>query len=192
LARRENTARLAGDAAPDAGPLAEIERLQRELARAGRKIADLEARADIDPLTDIRNRRGFERELKRSLAHIARYGGAAALAYLDLDGFKAVNDRQGHAAGDGLLKRVADALTAQVRASDVVGRLGGDEFAVLLWNVNDTQAQAKALQLEAVVAAAGAEASAGVAMLTRDQTPAQAIAAADAAMYARKREKKQE
>jgi len=192
LARRENTARLAGDAAPDAGPLAEIERLQHELARAGRKIADLEARADIDPLTDIRNRRGFERELKRSLAHIARYGGAAALAYLDLDGFKAVNDRQGHAAGDGLLKRVADALTAQVRASDVVGRLGGDEFAVLLWNVNDTQAQAKALQLEAVVAAAGAEASAGVAMLTRDQTPAQAIAAADAAMYARKREKKQE
>jgi diguanylate cyclase (GGDEF)-like protein len=190
VARRGNAVRVAGDAAPDAGLLAEIERLQRELARAEYKIADLEARADIDPLTDIRNRRGFERELKRSLAHIARYGGAAALAYLDLDGFKAVNDRQGHAAGDGLLKRVAGALTAQVRASDVVGRLGGDEFAVLLWNVDDARAQAKARQLEAVVAAAGVGASAGVAMLTRDQTPEQAIAAADAAMYARKKQRR--
>jgi diguanylate cyclase (GGDEF)-like protein len=167
--------------------LAEIKRLNDELRRAERKIAELEARADVDPLTDILNRRGFECALTRSLSFIARYGAAAGLVYLDLDGFKAVNDRHGHAAGDDLLKQVARVLTAQVRASDVVGRLGGDEFAVLLWNVDEARAQAKALQLEAKVAAAGAGASAGIALLSSDLTPAQAIAAADAAMYRRKK-----
>ena len=78
-----------------------------ELLRGERKIAELEARADIDPLLDIFNRRGFDRELKRSLAYIDRYGTDAALIYLDLDGFKAVNDRHGHAAGDALLRAVA-------------------------------------------------------------------------------------
>ncbi len=57
------------------------------------KIAELDARADVDPLLDILNRRGFERELKRSLAYVKRYGTEAALIYLDLDGFKAINDR---------------------------------------------------------------------------------------------------
>ena len=77
------------------------------LRRAERKIAELEARADVDPLLDILNRRGFERELKRSLAYVQRYGTEAALLFIDLDGFKAVNDRHGHAAGDALLKAVA-------------------------------------------------------------------------------------
>ena len=101
------------------------------------KIAELEARADVDPLLDILNRRGFERELARSLAYVKRYGTAAALVFIDLDGFKAVNDRHGHAAGDALLKAVARQLTGHVRASDVVARLGGDEFAVLMWNVSE-------------------------------------------------------
>jgi diguanylate cyclase (GGDEF)-like protein len=110
---------------------AEVERLERELAAARMHLAELETRADIDPLTDILNRRGFERELKRSLAHAKRYGSSAALLYLDLDGFKIVNDRHGHAAGDAVLKAVAAVLARHVRSSDVVARLGGDEFAVL-------------------------------------------------------------
>ena len=89
------------------------------LSRA-RAIAELEARADVDPLLDILNRRGFERELKRSLAYVERYGTDAALIFIDLDGFKAVNDRHGHAAGDALLKAVARELIGHVRASDVV------------------------------------------------------------------------
>ncbi len=125
-------------AAPSTGQaallLAEIERLKSDLARAQRTIAELEARADVDPLLDILNRRGFERELKRSLAYLQRYQGEAALLFIDLDGFKAVNDRHGHAAGDALLKAVARELVGHVRASDVVGRLGGDEFGALLWN----------------------------------------------------------
>ena len=121
--------------APAAVLLAEIERLKADIAQAQRTIAELEARADVDPLLDILNRRGFERELKRSLAYLQRYNGEAALLFIDLDGFKAVNDRHGHAAGDALLKAVARELVGHVRASDVVARLGGDEFGVLLWNL---------------------------------------------------------
>jgi diguanylate cyclase (GGDEF)-like protein len=189
----------AGRAATPAALLAEIARLEGELLNAEWRIAELEARADVDPLLDILNRRGFDRELKRSLAYIARYRTEAALIFLDLDGFKGVNDRHGHAAGDALLKQVAGALTGHVRASDVVGRLGGDEFAVLLWNVNAALAQAKARALEAAIAAAnvgeggariGVGASAGTVQLRADLTPAQLIDAADKAMYARKTQKR--
>ena len=163
------------------------------------KIAELEARADIDPLLDIFNRRGFERELKRSIAYVKRYGTAAVLVFIDLDGFKAVNDRHGHAAGDALLKAVARQLTGHVRASDVVARLGGDEFAVLMWNLGPPQAAAKARDLEAVieriVLAHGAAhlsvgASAGIVPLAGDATPAAIMDAADQAMYARKKERR--
>ena len=133
--------------------LAEIDRLKAEVARAERKISELEARADTDPLLDIRNRRGFMRELKRSIAYMQRYKGEAALLFVDLDGFKAVNDRHGHAAGDAVLKAVAHELVSHVRASDVVARLGGDEFCVLLWNLAASQAEAKARELERLIEA---------------------------------------
>jgi diguanylate cyclase (GGDEF)-like protein len=176
--------------------LAEIERFKHDLTVARAKIAELEARADVDPLLDILNRRGFDRELKRSLAYVQRYGTIAALIYIDLDGFKDINDRHGHAAGDALLKAVARRLSTQVRASDVVARLGGDEFAVLIWNASGDNALAKARELETAVAevrvshgdaelAVGA--SAGIAALGLLDMPAQVIEAADRAMYARKR-----
>src|SRR5262249_6351254 len=113
--------------------LAEIERLQRDLAAARQKIAELEIRADIDPLLDILNRRGFERELKRALSYVKRYGTQASLMFIDLDGFKAVNDRHGHGTGDALLKALSRQLIARVRSSDIVGRLGGDEFGIVVW-----------------------------------------------------------
>jgi diguanylate cyclase (GGDEF)-like protein len=179
-------------------PADELDRLKAELRAARAKITELEARADIDPLLDILNRRGFERELARSIAYVKRYGTDAVLIYLDLDGFKAVNDRCGHSAGDELLKAVAAALTSKVRASDVVARLGGDEFAILMWNVSETHAFAKARDLENAVAAVEIQrggiklsvgASAGVAAVSPLDTPAQAIDAADRAMYVRKRER---
>jgi diguanylate cyclase (GGDEF)-like protein len=180
------------------GPVDEVVRLKAELRAARARIIELEARADIDPLLDILNRRGFERELARSIAYVKRYGTDAVLIYIDLDGFKAVNDRCGHAAGDDLLKAVAAALAARVRASDVVARLGGDEFAVLMWNVSEAHAGSKARDLEEAVAAVTVErggvalsvgASAGIAALSPLDTPAQAIDAADRAMYVRKRER---
>jgi diguanylate cyclase (GGDEF)-like protein len=179
-------------------PADEVERLKSELRFARAKITELEARLDIDPLLDILNRRGFERELKRSLAYVKRYGTDAVLIYIDLDGFKGVNDRAGHSAGDELLKAVAAALANKIRASDVVARLGGDEFAVLLWNVSETHAFAKARDLEDAVAAVtitrsgvplSVTASAGVAAVSPLDGPAEAIDAADRAMYLRKRER---
>jgi diguanylate cyclase (GGDEF)-like protein len=179
--------------------LAENERLKRELAVARARVGELEARADIDPLLDILNRRGFERELKRALSHVKRYGTQAVLMFVDLDGFKGINDRYGHGAGDLLLKAVARELIGHVRASDIVGRIGGDEFGVLLWRLEGPQATAKARQLEAMIAQVGIShgkarievaASIGIAPLVEDASPADIIAAADQAMYARKDERR--
>jgi len=124
--------------------LGEVQRLEGELAAARVKMKELEATADIDAVTAIFNRRGFERELTRSLSYVKRYGTRAALFYIDLDGFKLVNDQHGHAAGDAVLKRVAAMLARPVRASDTVARIGGDEFGLILWNLNETNAAAKA------------------------------------------------
>ena len=179
--------------------LAENERLKRELAVARARVGELEARADIDPLLDILNRRGFERELKRALAHVKRYGTQAVLMFVDLDGFKGINDRYGHGAGDLLLKAVARELIGHVRASDIVGRIGGDEFGVLLWRLEGPQATAKARELEAMIAQVGiphgkarieVAASIGIAPLVEDASPADIIAAADQAMYVRKDERR--
>jgi diguanylate cyclase (GGDEF)-like protein len=179
--------------------LAENERLKRELAVARARVGELEARADIDPLLDILNRRGFERELKRALSHVKRYGTQAALMFVDLDGFKEINDRYGHATGDALLKAVARDLVGHVRASDVVGRIGGDEFGVLVWRVEERQAIAKARALEAVIgrvaithgrAQVEIAASIGVAPLVEDSNPADVISVADRAMYVRKDERR--
>jgi diguanylate cyclase (GGDEF)-like protein len=191
--------RLSEEFPPLASLLAENERLKRELAVVRARVSDLEARADVDPLLDVLNRRGFGRELKRALAHIKRYGTEAALMFVDLDGFKGVNDRYGHGAGDALLKAVARELVGHVRASDVVGRLGGDEFGILIWHAGEEQALAKARELESLIARVviihgkariEAAASVGMALLVADTTPEDMIGAADHAMYARKQERR--
>ena len=178
---------------------AEVDRLQAELAAARAKVAELEARADIDPLLDIFNRRGFERELKRALAYVKRYGTQAALIYLDLDGFKPVNDTHGHAAGDAVLKAVVATLGRNVRASDTVARLGGDEFAVLLWNLGESQAATKAAALEEAIAATqtpwngtalSVGASSGYAPISPGDEAPGVLARADQAMYLRKAARK--
>jgi diguanylate cyclase (GGDEF)-like protein/PAS domain S-box-containing protein len=87
-----------------------------------------------DPLTDLPNRRLFRRELARAHARVGREGGRLGVVLADLDGFKAVNDRHGHDAGDALLVEVARRLQGCVRAGDLVARLGGDEFGILLTN----------------------------------------------------------
>ena len=174
----------------------EITRLREKLIRAEWTIAELEERADVDPMLDVLNRRGFERELARALAFVKRYGTPAVLMYIDLDGFKAVNDRHGHAAGDALLTAVVADLVRNLRASDVVGRLGGDEFGAVLWNTHPPQAAMKAETLEAMIARVTIDldgvslrcgASAGVVALDPASDTAAMIAAADEAMYARKR-----
>jgi diguanylate cyclase (GGDEF)-like protein len=171
---------------------AEVAGLEAELAAMRARVAELETHAERDPLTGVLNRRGFARELTRAAAYVRRYGGNAALIYLDLDRFKPVNDRNGHA----VLKAVAAALTGSVRASDAVARIGGDEFAVLLWNLSAQAARNKADALERAIAATSVTwgehtltvgVTAGIAELVADTNVDDLVAHADAAMYARKR-----
>jgi len=97
----------------------------------------LEAMALNDPLTGLANRRLLDDRMTMAIVHARRNQSAMAVLYLDLDGFKQVNDTLGHGAGDALLKMVAERLVEAVRAEDTVARLGGDEFMIALWHVTD-------------------------------------------------------
>jgi diguanylate cyclase (GGDEF)-like protein len=92
----------------------------------------LRTQASTDPLTGVANRRAWEAEAARSLARAARTGEPLTVAILDLDDFKEVNDRDGHGAGDKLLRQVATHWRSRLRASDLLGRHGGDEFVLCL------------------------------------------------------------
>jgi diguanylate cyclase (GGDEF)-like protein len=177
------------------GAKASIRRLKRELAQARKQIEELQASAETDFLLGIYNRRGFQRELDRAIAYIKRYHASGALIVLDVDHLKPVNDTFGHAAGDQVLKAIVATIVHQVRASDVIGRLGGDEFALLLWNLSETDARAKAAALEQTVdqlsfvfggRTVSAGASAGVAILDTHADAVRALEEADRAMYVRK------
>ena len=198
-AKRPASPRLA--AAPLDDARRSVRRLRAQLAKAQARIEELQASADIDFLLDIPNRRGFERELQRSIAFIKRYQASGALVVLDVDRLKPINDAFGHAAGDQVLKAVVAVLSRHVRSSDVVGRLGGDEFALLLWNLNETDAKAKAAALEQAVdrltftfrgRTVTAGASAGVAILGPHAEAGRALEEADSAMYVRKAQRRHE
>jgi diguanylate cyclase (GGDEF)-like protein len=175
-----------------------VERQAAEIKAMRAHAARLETLAHEDALTGLLNRRGFLRDLTRAAAYQTRYGGGVALVMVDLDDFKSINDRFGHAAGDLALKAVAAILISNVRASDSVGRLGGDEFALIIWQIDEAAAGQKALSLEGIIAASQSAAggtalplaaSAGVTFLEAEDTVETALARADRAMYARKRER---
>ncbi|MGY4155211.1 diguanylate cyclase (GGDEF)-like protein [Bradyrhizobium sp. USDA 4461] len=192
---------IARRASVTSGDKSTIRRLRAQLARAQARIEQLQASAETDFLLDILNRRGFERELARSLSFIKRYQASGALIVLDVDRLKPINDAFGHAAGDEVLKAIVAAISDQVRASDVIGRLGGDEFALLLWNLSETDARAKAAALEEAIdrltfvfrdCQVSAGASAGVAILTAHSDLDRVLDEADRAMYVRKAQRRHE
>jgi diguanylate cyclase (GGDEF)-like protein len=104
----------------------------RRVRRQARQFAAVSAAALTDQLTGILNRRGFIDAAERELARARRYNRPFVLAYVDIRGLKAVNDSEGHLAGDELLKGAAQLLKDSARADDVVGRIGGDEMGLLL------------------------------------------------------------
>ncbi|HET6689291.1 MAG TPA: PAS domain S-box protein [Miltoncostaeaceae bacterium] len=151
----------------------------------------LREQAERDHLTGLYNRRRFHEELRREIGRVARTGEAAMLAMIDLDRFKDVNDRDGHAAGDELLRAVGQALAARLRRSDTLGRLGGDEFAALLVGADEEAGSAIAHMLvravhEVAGAAGPVSASVGLARIEADDEPDSVLARADEAMYAAK------
>jgi diguanylate cyclase (GGDEF)-like protein len=179
--------------------LTELGDLRGEVGRLKSRLTEAEGLADRDALTPLLNRRAFVRELGRVRTFAQRYGSPASLVYFDLDGFKAINDRYGHAAGDAALKAVADRLIANVRDSDVVGRMGGDEFALVLVQADQPTAEAKAASLASAIEreplrfgewTAPVHLSYGVIELTPDADPESLIAAADTAMFTAKRLRK--
>jgi diguanylate cyclase (GGDEF)-like protein len=162
--------------------------------------AELERQALYDELTGLPNRRLLAERLSQVLAIAEREGHRVALFYLDLDGFKPVNDRLGHAIGDLLLKRVAHRMLSRVRKSDTLARMGGDEFTWLVAYISEAD-QASLLaegMLQALSEPYDIEghaievtASIGIALFPDDaRDPAGLILQADKAMYAVKRDGK--
>ncbi len=174
----------------------ELDQLRGELEQTQRRLADTERLADEDTLVPVANRRAFERELSRVMSYTERYETPASLVYFDINGFKAINDSHGHAAGDAALLAVAESLAKQVRGSDVVGRLGGDEFGVILVHVDEGVAIEKANALADAIKDISLEwngrklkldVAFGVYTFRPGVDARDALAEADKAMYARKR-----
>jgi diguanylate cyclase (GGDEF)-like protein/PAS domain S-box-containing protein len=177
---------------------AERELLQ-ERDRSHRRLAQIEELAYTDPLTGLPNRRRFEERMEAALWQARLDGSAVALLFLDLDGFKSVNDALGHAAGDELLREVATRLRGRLRRGDLLARLGGDEFLVGLLGLDPATAAAEAGQVaeqlgssltEPFLLGAGTvqvQASVGVSVHPDDGDEfGPLLHRADARMYARK------
>jgi len=173
-----------------------LELMAAEMRIAELEIALAEAReaASIDPLTGALNRRGFEQAFERELARSRRNGAGLALALIDLDNFKRLNDRHGHLAGDLALVHLVRVVHAALRPSDVLARFGGEEFVLLLPETALADAEAAIARIQRQLAAqplSGREIvltfSAGVVVQQAGESLAASIARADAATYAAKR-----
>lgn len=177
-------------------PIDEIEVLARirslsQLGHASRRIAE---QAESDELTGLANRRRFLARLEEEISSAERYGTSLSLVMFDVDHFKRINDTAGHAAGDDVLRGIADRMLAITRASDTAGRLGGEEFGWLLPNTGLNEAAEAAERLrrsfEAAPFAAGrpVTASFGVAVFARGDAPTALLRRADELLYRAKRE----
>jgi diguanylate cyclase (GGDEF)-like protein len=165
--------------------------------RLRKEQANLSHQALHDDLTGLPNRTLLADRLQRAARGAARTGSAPMLLFLDLDNFKAINDRFGHPAGDSLLMSVADRLLTLVRASDTVARLGGDEFVILAEDLEEplTAAQSLAERIhmtmrEPVLVGERelhTSVSIGITTVVPDADPDECLSQADAAMYRAKR-----
>lgn len=143
-----------------------------------------------DPLTAMLNARAFDDDAVRALATCRRSGRPVTLACIDLDDFKAVNDRQGHRAGDDLLRAVAGRLGASIRPSDVAARVGGDEFIVLFPEIGAPEAAVTMDRLHRALVDAPGSVRSSIGAITYLRAPervAEMVQRADALMYAAKR-----
>lgn len=149
-------------------------------------LEKLEHLALIDELTGLPNRRNWYEQLEHALARARRSRAPLSVIVLDLNGFKQVNDRQGHAAGDRLLRTASACWSTVLRDSDVLGRIGGDEFAVVLEQTGPETAAVVAERLEESLTAGEVTVATGIATWEAPEDAASLLSRADAAMYGRK------
>ncbi|WP_374536153.1 sensor domain-containing diguanylate cyclase [Chitinimonas taiwanensis] len=153
----------------------------------GRRADRARAESMTDFMTELYNRRGWEQLLAAEEDRCRRYGHPAVALVVDLDGLKRVNDQHGHAAGDALIRRTAEALRRAIRAGDVLARLGGDEFGILGIECSRSEGEALLARVRQILHELALPASVGLA----PREPAQGLLAAwksaDQAMYADKR-----
>lgn len=164
------------------------------LAALRRRLSSEEQFANTDTLTGLLNGRAFKEKLEYTMALAGRNGNPLTLAYIDLDGFKQINDAHGHSKGDWVLHVFAEAITGSTRRSDTAARLGGDEFAVLLPGMEFDGATEAIAKLRRRVAKAfqdsGTAVTCSIGVVTFKKAPPDAgaaIHAADALMYEVKR-----
>ncbi len=166
--------------------------------RLEREREQLVEAAVIDTLTGLTNRRGFDRRLAEEVARARRYDTPLSLVMMDLDSFKDINDKYGHATGDALLRAVGVLLNAELRTADVAVRFGGDEFALILPNTPKTDAWAVAEKIRTSIAQLGIYAEDGTCVRTSSSMgiaavserilhPADLMDTADKALYRAKR-----
>lgn len=174
------------------------QQLRCEIEQREQTQATITHLAHHDALTGLGNRLLFNKELGDALSHRQRHGSDLAVLFIDLDGFKAINDTLGHAAGDALLKHLAGRLRNALREGDKIGRLGGDEFAIIQFGIGQPQEATVLAQrlIDAIQAPFSIDgqnlvvgASIGIALAEGDyQDAAQLLRAADLAMYRAKTE----
>ena len=165
-----------------------------------KKLSDMEVEATMDPLTCVGNRRRFQLSLTRMVAHAKQTNTPLSLAMVDVDHFKAINDRHGHPIGDRVLLLVAQKLAKAVRQTDIVARYGGEEFAMLLANVSARDVEGRLKQLLMDIGASAYEydalgkresvsftVSCGLADYNQEESEDDFVKRADEALYEAKR-----
>ena len=206
ISRTEDVARLLDEGMPLGEPSTskdELGKLERVLVRSGTRVVELQGElrrmGTADSLTRLLNRRGFIPSAEHQLEVAKRTHQPMALAFLDLDGLKRVNDTLGHAAGDGMITEAAYVMGQTFRASDLIGRMGGDEFCVLFTTESESTALTALTRLQEVVDTTNEQEdrpfslsfSVGLAMFDPEQpsTLDEMMAVADERMYEAKRRK---
>ena len=163
--------------------------LSQELAAQefAREAERSKAEAMRDAPTGLYNRRAMQKLMDAEEIRCRRYGHSACMIVIDLNGLKSVNDQHGHAAGDAMIRRAADAIKLASRDVDLVGRIGGDEFVVMAIECDEYAGDAVAGRIRSNLEAAGLSAGLGVAARQSGQTLYHAMDSADQKMYADKR-----
>lgn len=186
----------------DAGDITIVQAAVRQFARAVARERDrqdavtqaaaMRTASQVDALTGLLNRRGFDRILAIEEQRATRGNGDDAVIMVDLDGLKRINDSHGHAAGDALIKRAAEALDGALRGSDQLFRIGGDEFVILATECTPPGLDTLVSRLVEALDTAGVDASVGSASRRDNGTLQHALDAADAAMYLEKQRHRHE